>query len=429
MAYAPCRRELARHGSTVLAPSLALVFFAAWQNVASGQGPSQPASQPIDSTDVIAEIRLQPALRELHPQFFWFHPRVAAVPGLGKDENPLVVMTLQKHLRVSDFYSGLYYMLSRDLGQSWEGPREIPQLGWQKQPDGSIFAVADVTPGYHPQTGKVIAIGTYVYYDAQGHQLANRPKFSQSAYAVYDPKRDEWTGWKILPLPEAEKFNLARNACSQWLVEEDGTLLVPLYFSPNAFVPCGVTVARCRFDGNELVYLEHGDELHLAEGRGLVEPSLIKCAGEYFLTIRNDLRGYVTRSKDGLRWEAIRPWLFDDGTELGSYNTQQHWLVWEDHLYLSYTRRGAGNDHIMRHRAPLFVAKVDHTSLRVIRATERVAVPERGVPLGNFGAAPITEKESWLTDAETMAFGLGPHPRGADGTVWIARIIWRSQPK
>lgn len=397
--------------------------------VLCGEDSRQSKIDSSEKADVIGEVRAEVILQEMHPDYFWFHPRVAAVPGLGKDGQPLVVLTLQKHLRVSDFYSGLYYMLSRDLGRTWEGPREIAELAWQKQPDGSIFAVADVTPGYHPPTGKVLAIGTYVYYSPQGHQLADRPRSSQTAYAVYDPKTDRWSTWKILRLPEVDKFNLARNACSQWLVEEDGSLLVPLYFTSGWSVPCGVTVARCRFDGEELTYVEHGDELTLAEVRGLVEPSLAKCGGEYFLTIRNDLRGYVTRSKDALHWEPIQPWLFDDGEELGSYNTQQHWLVWKDHLYLSYTRRGANNDHIFRHRAPLFVAKVDRQTLRVIRKTERIAIPERGAPLGNFGAAAITDQESWLTDAETMHFGIGPHPRGADGSVWLARIRWRDPIK
>jgi hypothetical protein len=33
----------------------------------------------------------------------------------------------------------------------------------------------------------------------------------------------------------------------------------------------------------------------------------------------------------------------DDGQELGSYNTQAHWLVPNNVLFLSYTRQGANN--------------------------------------------------------------------------------------
>ena len=74
--------------------------------------------------------------------------------------------------------------------------------------------------------------------------------------------------------------------------------------------------------------------------------------GEYFLTIRNDKRGFVTRSKDGLNFAPIQTWKFDDGTDLGNYNTQQHWVTHSDGLFLVYNRRGANNDHIIRHRDP-----------------------------------------------------------------------------
>jgi len=64
----------------------------------------------------------------------------------------------------------------------------------------------------------------------------------------------------------------------------------------------------------------------------------------------------------------------DDGGELGSYNTQTHWLTLGDRLYLVYTRRGANNDHIPRHRAPLFIARFDPDRPCVIRDSERIAV-------------------------------------------------------
>jgi hypothetical protein len=180
-------------------------------------------------------------------------------------------------------------------------------------------------------------------------------------------------------------------------------------------------------------YLKHGDELAIKGGRGLCEPSLAFFRGKYFLTLRNDARAYVTTSPDGLHFAPIRAWTFDDGRELGSYNTQAHWLVHSDGLFLTYTRRGANNDHIARNRAPIFVAQVDPAKLQVIRKTEKALLPERGVMLGNFGATAITPHESWVTDAEFISrlvdrsAGTKPHPRGADGTVWVGRVKW-SQP-
>lgn len=369
--------------------------------------------------------------QELAPEFLWFHPRPAAVPGAGKNGGPAVVVTLQKHLAVSDYYSGLYYMRTDDLGKNWKGPLAVGTLDWQPQPDGSNFAVVDVTPGFHAATGKILAIGCYVYYSPQGGQLQDRPRYSGTAYAVYDPIADRWSSWKILDIPQEEKFQLARSACSQWLVDHDGSLLVPIYFQARPAVPYAVTVFRCRFDGESLSYVEHGDELRWNEVRGLSEPSLVRCGTEYYLTIRNDLRGYVTRSKDGLHWEPIRPWTFDDGSDLGSYNTQQHWVVHGEELYLVYTRRGAQNDHIARHRAPLFIGRVDREKLCVIRSSEKVVFPERGAQMGNFGAAPVTADQWWVTVGEYVYPNrtdnrTRPDPKGADGSVLLARLRWRA---
>ncbi len=373
------------------------------------------------------EIRVEQIHQELTPEFLWFHPRAAAVPGAGRDGQPAVILTLQKHLVADDFYSGLYYMRTDDLGKTWKGPIEVPELAWRPQSDGCNFAVADVTPGYHAPTGKVLAIGCYVYYSPQGGQLQDRPRYSGTAYAVYDPGADRWSAWEILETPEEERFNAARNACSQWLVEDDGSLLLPIYFQAKPSEPFGVTVFRCRFDAEKLMYQGHGDELHLNEVRGLCEPSIIKCGSWYYLTIRNDLRGYVTRGEDGLHWEPIRPWTFDDGTDLGSYNTQQHWAAYGDELYLVYTRRGARNDHIARHRAPLFVAKVDTERLCVLKASEQVVLPERGAQMGNFGADQVTDHEWWVTVGEYVyghrtANRTKPDPRGGDGSVLLGRL-------
>src|SRR5690606_34037469 len=101
----------------------------------------------------------------------------------------------------------------------------------------------------------------------------------------------------------------------------------------------------------------------------------------------NDLKAYVCTSADAKNWSEPQPWTFDDGSELGSYNTQAHWLVHKEGLFLSYTRRGANNEHIVRNRAPIFIARVDPERLCVLRESEQILIPERGVMLGNFGAS------------------------------------------
>ena len=390
---------------------------------------SLPATTPTTlPTGTVAEpvgftVKLDMAYQEQNDKFCWFHPRAAAIPGAGRDGKPAVIMTLQKHLKVSDYYSGLYVMRNDDLGKTWTGPEQRPELDWVHGSGGVVTAPADVTPGWHAPSGKLLVIGCCVRYNEQGRQIHDQPRSSQTVYAAFDPVANNWSAWKILRLPPDDKFELARSACAQWLVEDDDTLLLPIYFRGPGGGPFSATVLRCAFDGKELKYLGHGDELSLNIARGLCEPSIVRFQGRYFLTLRNDVRGYVTVGDDGLHYAPIRPWTFDDGSELGSYNTQQHWLTHSEGLLLVYTRRGANNDHIMRHRAPLFVAQVDPKRLCVLRETEHVAVPERGAPLGNFGACRINERESWITVGESM-FGIRGRSRGADGSLFVARIIW-----
>lgn len=351
----------------------------------------------------------------------WYHPRAAAIPG---EKGPSVLLTLQKHLAADDHYSGLSVMRSDDLGKTWSKPDPRPELDWRDEDARTTIAVADVTPGWHAATKKCLAIGTKVRYTKDGKQLEDKSRSNEAAYAVYDPATDRWTEWKMMTPPGADKkFHLVCPGCVQWLVEPDGSILIPVYFKAKGVVPYTVTVLRCTFDGSTMKYIEHGTELTINVQRGLSEPSLARHRGRYYLTLRNDVKGYVAVSEDGLKFEPIVPWKFDDGAELGSYNTQQHWLTHRDGLFLIYTRRGAKNDHIIRNGAPLFIAHVDLEKLHAIRSSERVLIPERGAELRNFGASAITDKESWVTVCEGI-WDDGARKRGAKGALFVARLIW-----
>jgi hypothetical protein len=377
-----------------------------------------------DTDPVEFTVRLETILKHDDRHFLWFHPRCAAIPSAGKDGGPAVLLTLQKHLAVSDHYSGLSVMRTDDLGKTWTGPDPRPELDWRDESKDVTVAVADVTPGWHAQTKKYLAIGTKVRYSKKGEQLLERPRSNEAAFAIFDPQTKQWTAWQFLKLPDTEtKFFLVCPGCVQWLVKPDGTVLLPVYYKGPTGIDYRTTVLHCAFDGTTLTYLEHGTEMALKVERGLCEPSIAYFKGKYYLTIRNDQKGYVTVGDDGLHFRPIEPWTFEDGGELGSYNTQQHWLTHSDGLFLVYTRRGANNDHVFRHRAPLFIARVDPEKRKVLRKTERVLMPERGATLGNFGAAAITEKESWVTDSEGV-WNDDIRKRGAQGATFLARVIW-----
>jgi hypothetical protein len=363
-------------------------------------------------------VSVQTVLEHDDGEWLWFHPRTTT---LSKPSD--MVMTIQKHLQKSDHYSGLHAMYSRDGGATWTEPVLPPVLEWTTEDDGTTVGVCDVTPGWHAPTGKLVAVGVKVRYQ-EGLHVYDKPQSHAAAYTIFDPETRAWAEWKFVDMPDPTgTFYITMPGCTQWLVAEDGDLLVPIYFREGDVKTHKATVMRCGFDGSTLTYKSHGDELSLELVRGLVEPSLTRHKNRYYLTIRNDERAYVTASEDGISYAPIKPWIFDDGEELGSYNTQQHWITHSDSLFLVYTRRGAENDHIMRNRAPLFMAQVDPEKLQVIRATERILIPERGAALGNFGAVTVSPTESWVTVSEGI-WNDAMRSKGATGATFIARIKW-----
>jgi hypothetical protein len=260
-----------------------------------------------------------------------------------------------------------------------------------------------------------------VQYDAQDKLVRVRPR--SSVWSVYDPPSQTWSPWAALKMPDEPRFNCAGAGCTQRVDLENGDVLLPIYSREMNDKAYFATVVRCTFDGKTLAYAEHGTELTLNIERGFDEPSLTKFHGKYYLTIRNDLAAYVAVSDDGLHFPEPRKWTFDDGADLGSYNTQAHWVTHSDGLFLSYTRRGANNDNVVRHRAPLFLAQVDPERLVVMRATEREIVPNKGAQLGNFAVVDVNEHETWVTTSEGMSPG-DPRKSGANGRVYAARIQW-----
>ncbi|WP_277482670.1 sialidase family protein [Catalinimonas alkaloidigena] len=357
----------------------------------------------------------------------WAHPRAGIIPLTEKKSNPRVVMTMNTlDLSGSDVFKGMFGMHTDDLGKFWTPPQHLVSLAPRYENIDGVqhpVAASDFWPGYHATTKTLLGTGHTIVYTPEWEIRNPRPR--HTAYAIYEPDNNQWSAWKKLIMPDDEKFMSAGAGCVQRYDEADGNILLPIYFKPKQS-NSRVTVVRCSFDGKELRHLEHGNELSIQdESRGLHEPSITRFNGVYYLTIRNDNRGYVSISEDGLHYEPIQEWKFDDGSGLGNYNTQQHWVSHSDGLFLLYTRKGANNDHVFRHRAPLFMAQVDPEKLCVIRNTEQVLVPERGARLGNFGVTDVSPDETWVTVAEWMQ-PQGVEKYGSDGSVYVARIHWKN---
>ncbi len=350
----------------------------------------------------------------------WFHPRPGAIPG----PTPIIVLTMQKwNVKRSDVFYAVASGESADLGATWSPFVEhTATLGRHRLDATREEGMCDFTPKWHVQSGRLLGTGHTVFY-ADDKLVPVRPR--HTVWSVYDPARKTWSQWAKLEMPGVPKFGNAGAGSTQRVDLENGDILIPIYAKEIPAKGCFATVVRCRFDGTTLRYVEHGTELFTDIDRGFVEPSLTRFGGRFFLTLRNDRAAYVARSEDGLRFGEARKWAFDDGADLGSYNTQAHWVTHADGLFLAYTRRGANNENMARarHRAPLFLAQVDPERLVVLRATERELVPNKGAQLGNFAVVDVSERETWVTTSEGMAPG-NPAEYGANGRVYAARIIW-----
>jgi hypothetical protein len=392
---------------------------------------SAPAGDGLDFT-----LERQVVLEGYDRESEWFQPRIGVIPP------STAVMTLTRaDLTGSDAFSAIRSLHSNDLGRTWSDPVEQDKLDRILRPEQNVEEVpCDITPRWHAATGKLLATGhTTAYQPGDVHPIVNNSIERFACYAVYDAQTGCWPRWDVLAKPDPrEQYHWMTAGCADRVDLPDGSILLPTYnmsredVGENFWQACFFTcVVKCRFDGEKMEILEVGDELSVPEPRGLCEPSLVQWGGRFFLTLRNDVRAYVTAGDDGLHFPQPQPWRFDDGEELGSINTQQHWIAHSEGLYLVYTRKGLDNDEIFRWRAPLMIARVDPERLVVLRETERELLPKLGATLGNFGTIATTVDESWVTVAEGMQNGdispeslLRAEAAGANNRVYLARIRW-----
>ena len=357
----------------------------------------------------------------------YVHARGTILPtGFG------IITTQKLELSGSDVFYGLLMMKSYDGGKTYSPPVPCENLKRIYFDDGKSVAFCDATPFLHKKTGKIILIGHTAWYD-ETNTIMKPPRPRATAYAVYDEKTGDFQEFKELRLDGDEYFSQGAG-CAQIHELPSGELLIPIYYNSleGAKDPWNssysAVVLKCDFDGNELRVKEIGKKLSVTVPRGLYEPSVTEFKGRYFLALRNDVTGFAARSSDGLNYEAPIELCFDNGEPIGNYNTQQHWLKSGEKLFLVYTRKAGNNDHVFRHRAPLFIAEFDPERMCVIRDTENIAVPERGARLGNFGCLSYSDEVGYVFAAEWMQCGrLGWDEcakHGSDNTIFISKIIY-----
>ena len=352
----------------------------------------------------------------------FFHPRATIF------ENK-ILMTMQT-IGGSDYFGPLLYSVSENKGESWTTPEPVPGLGRVLMSNGIEEGVCDVVSNYHPASGTVIAIGHNVYYknnclyDSIGDfHPEDGPKLKR--FPVYTVL-DDYGKWidkrEKLHFPEFERYSIYSCNCSQSVVLPDGKMLIPITFGNNCR---RVTSFLCDFYSKKLSVIKRGNILKNPVGRGLLEPSIVEYQNTFYMTMRaEDECGYLSVSNNGLDWQAIKSWQWNDGAALLMSTTQQHWLKLGGKLYLVYTRKTKENREVMRWRAPLFIAEVDTQKLCLLKDTEQIvlpicgdlAKPETIGLMGNFHPLAISDTEAIVTVGEMRP------KMGFSGATLLARI-------
>ncbi len=357
----------------------------------------------------------------------WFHPKRAVIPPEPGEGNPTVVVTMATQ-NGDDVYSPPLEMTTRDLGRTWTDPVwHVRTLGRRMIADNLFEGFCDFVPKYHKASGTILGLGhttritnEVIDRHVKIERLVHETFRPAGTYSVRDVNTGQWQQWEFLPEPESggDPASSYAPGCPQWVELPDGHIVLPLSARNPQEAWHRVCSAICSFDGRELRTLEVGNSLGLEVGRGLHEPSMVEFGGCFYMTIRaEDHRMYHAESRDGLKLENFAPWQWDDGTDVATDQTQQHWVKRHDALYLTYTRQTGDNDHIVRCRAPMFIAQVDTDTMRLIRDTEQVVIPKEDASLGNFMVENVTPYETWLTVGEFL-------PDEYYGDFLLAKIIW-----
>ena len=269
------------------------------------------------------DLQLDTVIEGYDRQTCWVHARCGVIP-----DGPAVLTAQKLRLSGSDIFYCIHDFRSEDSGRAWTGPTMQLNLDRRLREDGCELCPCDQMPQWHAPSQTLLTTGHTAIY--RGDELSRDNYNRSTAYSVYDPNARCWSPWQSMSMPDPDKFYNCGAGCAQRVDLPDGDVLLPVSFltreesaaRTKVARPC--TVLRCSFDGQELKYVAHGDELHVDVPRGVYEPSLTEFGGIYFLTMRNDQQGYVSSGHDGLCFGKPKPWTYDDGAPLGNYNTQQH---------------------------------------------------------------------------------------------------------
>ena len=360
----------------------------------------------------------------------WYHPSVTQLP----DGRWLATMQQVLH---ADAYGEAVCSFSDDCGKNWSTPAVIDALRYRPLTGSELMeGVADIRTFTSPVDGISFTFGCSAFYTPKNTNVCwdckegvSKAPDEHSYYSTMTPN-GRWSELKVLELPRlGANF---RTACTQIQFLDNGEVLIPIYFSDGSCDWCGmesphfaVTVARYRQKGDKLIYQNDSGTLSIEAGRGAIEPSIVRLAdGSFALTIRaEDSCAYCSTSPDGTVFGPLLPWHWDDGTNIITSTTQQHWITLGDKTFLVFVMNDGSNSDIFRYRAPLYIAEADPAHAVLRRSTLENVFPrqrrhETEVYYGNFHCARLSERQALITDSALCNL----HEQGLKASVVAALV-------
>lgn len=343
------------------------------------------------------------------------------VPNLWANEQGVFLSWGITNLKESDVMRGGEMSVSRDNGNTFSTPEPTNEIRYREgNVEYSYFGCVD---GLSKKYGLPFSMG--VIKAMTDGKLA--PSILHECYYVFrDVKTGKYVGKpKLLPFP-IDSPSIAPHG--QPIEFENGDFLFTFYFADKILQKkLSIIAIRYSFNGEEFKIKEVGAPIsNPSLARGLCEPSVVNFNGKYYMTIRTDEKAMFATSVDGLNYTTPIDFVWDNGEQIGSENTHQRWIRHESSLYLVYTRKGANNDHVFRHRAPLFLAEFDTNSNCLIKDTEIILVPELGAGLaGMIAVWEISKNESYVAVAEVMQYE-NCEKYGSDNSIWLVKVSSKS---
>lgn len=360
-------------------------------------------------------------------------------PRVATDGKRVIVIYERLLFVGSDVINGIYQTESMDGGETFSEPERVK--AFEGYTENGLRYAYSVGMRYNKAHNMWYSMGFRTAFQGSEHYLDENGKpLHQLVFRKYDPDAHSFGETVEIGTPDGYDMVCPGSPCEL----PSGDFLNPFYGYRKGEDRMVCFVAKYRMteggpvldrvgpalddDGFDYSPYDFSPEKDLfgIRGRGIYEPMIIENNGRYYMTIRNDQVGLFAVSDDGFTYTDLKPWVWDDGSVLQNYNTQQHWVKLGNTLFLTYTRITPHNHHVFRNRAPIFMAQFDEEKQCLLRDSEVILVPELGARLGNYNTIQADDKTAMLVVCEWMQGPKGPRgcaSYGSNNALWVSKIF------